>query len=35
VTAAMIAAAAVALAGALLTAVFIPGKPPTAGSPTR
>jgi len=33
--AAMIAAAAVALAGALLTAVFIPGKPPTAGSPTR
>ena len=31
----MIAAAAVALAGALLTAVFIPSKSPTAGSPTR
>jgi hypothetical protein len=32
---ALIAAAAVALAGALLTAAFIPGKPPKSGSPRQ
>jgi hypothetical protein len=30
---ALIAAAAVALAGALLTAAFIPGRPPASRSP--
>ena len=33
--AALIAAAAVALAGALLTAAFIPGKSPASASPRR
>jgi hypothetical protein len=32
---ALIAAAAVALAGALLTAAFIPGKAPNSGSPRQ
>jgi hypothetical protein len=33
--AALIAAAAVAIAGALLTAAFIPGKSPASASPRR